>query len=172
MRIFELATRGAFGLIAVGLLFLAGALFVVAGIDVVRLFANPTDDMPHEIMQIVGYAVISIAVFEVARYIFEEAIDPAEMRHAGEARRSLTKFVSTIAIAVFLEALVMIFQASRTPELEEMLYPTLLLLAGVAVIVGLGAYQRMSASAERDLRSSPDTAAEEEAALERHKEKE
>ena len=69
--------------------------------------------------------IIAVAVFEVAKYILEEeVIEPTEMRHAGEARRSMTKFISTIAIAVFLEALVTIFQASKAPDLSNMLYPT------------------------------------------------
>ena len=36
-----------------------------------------------------------------------------------------------------------------------MLYPTILLFAGVALIVGLGAYQRLSAPAEKEAQGSP-----------------
>ena len=100
--------------------------------------------------------VIAVAVFEVAKFIFEEeVIEPSEKGHAGEARRSMTKFVSTISIAVFLEALVSIFETSKAHRMDQMLYPTLLLFAGVALIVGLGAYQRLSASAERDVDDPP-----------------
>ena len=62
----------------------------------------------------IGYVVIAMAVFDVAKYfIEEEVIRGREMRDAAEARRSLTKFVSTIAIAVFIEGLVIVFQASK-----------------------------------------------------------
>ena len=33
-----------------------------------------------------------------------------------------------------------------------MIYPTILLFAGVALIVGLGAYQKLSVSAEKEAR--------------------
>ena len=75
------------------------------------------------------------------------------MRYAGEARRSMTKFISTIAIAVFLEALVSVFEASKE-DMRMMLYPTLLLLGGVALVVGLGVYQRLSVAVEKDVGGS------------------
>jgi hypothetical protein len=108
-------------------------------------------------------------VFDVAKYILEEeVIDPTEMRNAGQARRSMTKFVSTISIAVFLEAIVVVFQTSKGQDISNMMYPTLLLFVGVAMIVGLGSYQRLSVSAERETNNSPQAAAEEKAELEKH----
>ncbi len=76
--------------------------------------------------------------------------------------------MSTISIAVFLEALVVVFQTSKGGNLALMLFPTLLLFGGVAMVVGLGVYQRLSASAEREVRSSPEAAAEERAELEKY----
>ena len=74
-----------------------------------------------------------------------------ELRKAPEARRSLTKFISTIAIAVFLEALVMAFQASKKTA-SDMIYPTLLLLlTGIALILGLGLFQRLSVGVEKEV---------------------
>ena len=96
----------------------------------------------------IGYVVIAMAVFDVAKYfVEEEVIRGREMRSASEARRSLTKFVSTIAIAVFIEGLVIVFQASKE-SLPEMLYPTALLLTAIVIVVGLGVYQRLSADVE------------------------
>ncbi len=89
------------------------------------------------------------------------------MRNAGQARRSITKFVSTISIAVFLEALVAVFQTSKGADLTMMLYPTLLLFSGVMMVVGLGVYQRLSTAAEGEVRNSPEAAAEEQAELDR-----
>jgi hypothetical protein len=89
-----------------------------------------------------------MAVFDVAKYfVEEEVIRGREMRTAAEARRSLTKFISTIAIAIFIEGLVIVFQASKE-RLPDMLYPTALLLTAVVIVVGLGTYQRLSADVE------------------------
>jgi len=96
----------------------------------------------------IGYVVIAMAVFDVAKYfVEEEVIRGREMRAASEARRSLTKFVSTIAIAVFIEGLVIVFQASKQ-SLPEMVYPTALLLTAILIVIGLGIYQRLSADVE------------------------
>jgi hypothetical protein len=167
MRIYEFLARAVFAVISLALMVLAGGLIVYAGMQLADAFNAPEGDVGRTLLDSVGYTVISIAVFEVAKYILEEeVIDPTEMRHAGEARRSITKFVSTISIAVFLEALVAIFQTSKSDDISTMFFPTLLLFGGVALIVGLGVYQRLSASAEAEVRSSPEAAAEERAELE------
>src|SRR3712207_4934791 len=121
----------------------AGALIVYATSQTLAAFNATEQDVGEALLNAVGYVVIAIAVFDVAKYILEEeVIDPAQMRNAGEARRSITKFVSTISIAVFLEALVAVFQTSKG-NVALILYPTLLLFGGVAMIVGLGVYQRL-----------------------------
>src|SRR3712207_6794704 len=115
MQMFDYVARGVFGVISLFLMVLAGGLIVYAGIELVNAFEAPEADVGRSLLDSVGYTVIAIAVFEVAKYILEEeVIDPTEMRHTGEARRSITKFVSTIIIAVFLEALVAIFQTSKS----------------------------------------------------------
>jgi hypothetical protein len=95
--------------------------------------------------------VIAIAVFDVSKYLFEEeVVRSRELRAASEARRSLTKFISTIAIAVFLEGLVVVFRVSKE-NVPEMVYPTLLLVVGILIVLGLGVYQRLSASVESEV---------------------
>ena len=155
MRIFDLVTRAAFGLASIALMLLAGALIVYAGMRVIGAYRQPDAGVGSTLLEAVGYTVIAIAVFDVGKYILEEeAIRAREMRHAGEARRSMTKFISTIAIAVFLESLVAVFEASKT-DVRTMLYPTLLLFGGVALVVGLGVYQRLSATVEKVVEGSP-----------------
>jgi branched-subunit amino acid ABC-type transport system permease component len=135
---------------------LAAGLIVYAGFQLVSVFSTPESSVGKQLLDSVGYTVIAVAVFEVAKYIFEEEVlNPTETRHVGEARRSMTKFVTTIAIAIFLEAIVAIFQSSKEASLHQMIYPTALLFGGVALIVGLGAYQRLSAAAEKMAQGSP-----------------
>jgi hypothetical protein len=90
-----------------------------------------------------------MAVFDVAKYFFEEeVIRGREMRNAAEARRSLTKFISTISIAVFIEGLVLVFRVSKE-SISDILYPTALLITAIVIVVGLGGYQRLSAEVEQ-----------------------
>lgn len=153
---FETLTRIAFGIAAAMLMLLAAGLMGYSVYEVGKAFVAGPDAIGDALLEAVGYTIIAIAVFDVGKYLLEEeAIRAREMRQAGEARRSLTKFLSTITIAVFLEALVAVFEASKE-NMAMMLYPTLLMLAGVALIVGLGAYQRLSASVEKDISDDDD----------------
>jgi hypothetical protein len=168
MRVYQLLTRAIFCAVSIALMVVAIGLIVYAGMQQVTAFRAPEQDIGRALLDSVGYMVIAVAIFEVAKYILEEeVIDPTQMRNAGQARRSITKFVSTLSMAVFLEALVAVFQTSKGADMSMMLYPTLLLFSGVAMVVGLGVYQRLSTAAEGEVRSSPEAAAEEQAELDR-----
>ena len=56
--------------------------------------------------------------------------------------------MSTISIAVFIEALVTAVRVSKQ-DVSQMLPPTLLLLSGIVIVVGLGIFQRLSVEVER-----------------------
>jgi hypothetical protein len=91
-----------------------------------------------------GIVIIGFALVETSRFIAEEEIiRRRELRSAVEARRSLTKFITIIVIAASLEALVMVFEASRT-QLERSIYPASLLVAAMLALVALGAFQWLS----------------------------
>ena len=154
--LFEFLTRAAFGLASIVLMLLAGGLIAYALADVWQSWTVPDQDVGPALLEAVGYTVIAIAVFDVGKYLLEEeAIRGREMRQAAEARRSLTKFISTIVIAVLLEAVVTVFQAGKE-DFSRMIYPTILLFVGVLLFVGLGAYQLLSVSAERQVNDPPE----------------
>jgi len=151
MNRLDLITRAVFVVVSLALSVLATGLLLYAGMQVVMVFGAENPDIGGALLAAVGYTVIALAVFEVAKYLLEEEVlHRSEMRFTGEARRGMTKFISTIAIAIFLEALVLVF-ATGTEDPSLMLYPTLLLFAGVALVVGLGVYQRLSALAEKEV---------------------
>ena len=113
-------------------------------IDVLGSVKTSWADARDVILSAIGHVVIAMAVFDVAKYfVEEEVIRGREMRSATEARRSLTKFISTITIAVFIEGLVIVFRVSKD-SVEQMLFPTALLLTAILIVVGLGAFQRLS----------------------------
>ncbi len=159
----ENASRIVFTAASIVLMALAAGLTLFAGFEIFRATLT-FQHFDTTLLNAIGYVVIAIAVFDVAKYLLEEEVlRGREMRNAGEARKSLTKFVSTIAIAVFLEALVTIFKVAKEDP-EKLLFPTLLLLAGVAMIVGLGVFQRLSVKVEE---SRPDEKAKDEHAAAR-----
>jgi hypothetical protein len=154
-KIMEGLSRFAFASASLVLMALSFALVVYGVVEVTSVGISSWKDAGGTILAAIGYVVVAIAVFDLAKYfIEEEVIRGRELREAAEARRSLTKFVSTIAIAVFIEGLVITFQASKD-DLPSMLYPTALLLTAILIVVGLGVFQRLSAEVERKLDSAP-----------------
>jgi hypothetical protein len=125
------------------------ALVIYGAVEVATVGVSSWKDAGGTILAAIGYVVIAMAVFDVAKYfIEEEVIRGREMRIAAEARRSLTKFISTISIAVFIEALVTVVRVSKQ-DVDKMFPPTLLLLSAILIVVGLGIYQRLSVAIEQ-----------------------
>lgn len=147
----ELVSRLAFFLVSVILMLLAAGLTAYAIYSVVTTFQTPHAATDTAMLDVIGYLIIAIAVFDVAKYLLEEEVARGqERRRASEVRKSLTKFISTMIIAVFLEALVVIFKVARD-DVNLLLYPTALIVAGTGMMLGLGLFQRLSASVERDI---------------------
>lgn len=106
------------------------------------------ESLQNRILESVGLIIISVAVFDVAKFLVEEeVIRDRERRSAGEARRSLTKFMTIIIIAVSLEALVVVFQTAKDAP-EKLLYPAGLFAAAVFAMIGLALLQRLSRPVE------------------------
>ena len=138
-------TRAVFAGASLLLLLSAMALIGFGVSDAIDSIRSPDQSGADAVLD---YVIVAIAVFDVAKYIFEDEVRRGnEKRSAAEARRSLTKFLSTIVIALFLEALVVVFKTARA-DVSQLIYPTALLIASVLVLVGLGAFQRFSATVE------------------------
>lgn len=147
----EIVSRAVFGLASVVLMLIALALSVYSAGLLVAALSGPWGEAGSSLLGAIGYVVIAVAVFDVAKYfVEEEVIRGREMRLPSEARRSLTKFMSTIAIAVFIEALVMVFRQSKE-DITQIHYPAAVLVTGIFIILGLGLYQRLSADVERQV---------------------
>jgi hypothetical protein len=110
------------------------------------------DGMVHSL----SYVILSIAVFDVARYVYDEEVRRGrEMRKASETRRSLTKFLTVIIIAVLMDALVALSKAGQA-DLDQLVYPVVLILGGVALLLSLGVFQRLSATVEEKVGAADD----------------
>jgi Ni,Fe-hydrogenase I cytochrome b subunit len=148
-KMMEFLSRFGFGTASLVLMAMSLALVGFSIIELYAAAARSWGDFGDALLGAIAYVVIAMAVFDLAKYfIEEEVIRGREMRIASEARRSLTKFISTISIAVFIEGLVTVVRVSKQ-DVDKMLYPTLLLLTAVVIVVGLGLYQRLSATIEQ-----------------------
>lgn len=142
-------SRVTFGIVSATLMLLALALVAYGALELIAALDKSWHEGGNALLTAIGYVVIAIAVFDVAKFFVEEEVmrSPAA-RTPSEARHSLTKFISTIVIAVFIEGLVIVFQVSKQ-DVEKMLYPTALLVTAVLIVLGLGIYQRLNVEVER-----------------------
>lgn len=96
------------------------------------------------ILESSGLVIIGIAMVETAKFFAEEEIlRRKELRSAVESRRSLTKFITILIIAAALEALVMVFETSRS-QVSDVVYPAALLGVAMFALVALGLFQWLS----------------------------
>lgn len=148
-------TADAFYVLVSAALLLVSLLMVGFGMWEVWWALTGQLDLVTTLLDAIGLIVISVAVFDVSKYLMEEEVlRDRELRSAREARQTLTKFLVIMSIAVTLEALVFIFGAG-THDVNDLLYPTILLGVSALLVVSLGFYQRLSASAEHDVVAEP-----------------
>jgi hypothetical protein len=106
-------------------------------------------------LQSVGAIIISAAIIDVAQYMMEEEVFlNKQLRDPEEARRTITKIIVIITIAVSIEGLVYMFKAGAK-DLTLLLYPALLIVVSAILIVALGVYQKLSATIEKVEREHP-----------------
>jgi hypothetical protein len=133
----------AFILVSISLLIIYWSVWNIAGDFILY------EDLIGNILQSVGAIVISIAIIDVAKYMFEEEIIRSkELRSPAEARKTLTKIFVIISIALSLEGLVYIFKAGAK-DITLLPYPALLIVTAILSMVGLGLYQKLSVWTEK-----------------------
>jgi uncharacterized membrane protein YuzA (DUF378 family) len=150
-KMMETLSRATFAIASVTLMLLALALVGFGAFELVSALSQDWHEGGNAILTAIGYVVIALAVFDVAKYfVEEEVLRNRSLVTTSDVRRSLTKFISTIAIAVFIEGLVIVFQVSKH-DVDKMPYPTALLATAILIVLGLGAYQRLNVEVERQV---------------------
>ncbi|CAA0094009.1 Uncharacterised protein [Halioglobus japonicus] len=134
----------ALSLVALSLLIMGWSIY-----DVFSNVRNAAEFIPL-MLHYVSAIIIAAAIIDVAQYMMEEEVFlNKELRDPKEARKTITKIIVIITIAVSIEGLVFIFKAG-IQDLTLLLYPALLILAAAVLIVALGIYQKLSLSVEKE----------------------
>ncbi|MEY6434184.1 hypothetical protein ABC977_17440 [Thioalkalicoccus limnaeus] len=147
---YHLFSRVIYALASIALTLISIAMIVVAGLDVWDS-ARAGEPLTHSMLDGIGLVVVSLAVLDVAKYLMEEEVlRDRELRSATEARKTLTKFLVIIIIALTLEALVFVFKAG-SEDLTLLIYPAALLAMISLMVVALAFYMRISSKTEKQL---------------------
>jgi hypothetical protein len=148
--IYTTLTRILYGVASLALTLISLAMIGAAGLDIWNASLQH-EPLKKSLLDGIGLVVVSLAVFDVAKYLMEEEVlSQRELRSAIEARETLTKFLVIIIIALTLEALVFVLGAASR-DLRLLVYPAGLLAVSCLMVLSLAVYLRLSSNAENRL---------------------
>jgi len=132
-----------YGIIGVMLVLVAGLLLLTAGISLVEVIRQHSNT-PTEAFGIVILITLGLAIFDLGKTILEEEVlMHKDVHHQGSTRRTISRFMSAIVIAVSIESLLLMFK-SLLGDATHLNSAVAMLCAAVALLVGLGAYLRLT----------------------------
>ena len=140
-------------LMVIGLMSVAGTMLFMAFEDLFSLF--PSQELPgnppYKLFEIIIFITLSLAIFDLGKTILEEEVlMHKDVFRLSSTRRTITRFIAAILIAVSIEALLTMFKASLG-EVELMKSAVWMMLSVVGLLLGLGGYVYLGAKAERIL---------------------
>ncbi|MCF6363492.1 MAG: PDC sensor domain-containing protein [Gammaproteobacteria bacterium] len=97
---------------------------------------------------IIIYLTLGLAIFDLAKTTFEEEVLMHKdiFRHSS-TRRTITRFMAAILIAVSIEALLLMFK-SALGDGEHLADAVWMMMSAVGLLIGLGLYVYLGAKAE------------------------
>lgn len=132
---------------------MGGLLLIVAGlllISATSSLLDVVDGNVHLATQAFGIVILitlAMAIFDLGKTILEEEVLMHKDIHRHDStRRTITRFMSAIVIAVSIESLLLMFK-SLLGETTQLIDAVWMLLAAVALLTGLGVYLRLSKTA-------------------------
>lgn len=150
-RRFQPLFKGIYGIIVGGLMAVVAALLVAAGMEVAAMVRNGSEagiDRHLRPFTAIIFLTLALAVFDLGKTILEEEVLMHKdiFRHSS-TRRTITRFVAAILIAVSIEALLMMFK-SALGDGSGIMGAVWMMFTAVGLLVGLGIYVYLGARAE------------------------
>jgi len=103
---------------------------------------------------IIIYLTLGLAIFDLAKTTFEEEVLMHKdiFRHSS-TRRTITRFMAAILIAVSIESLLLMFKSALSDG-EHLADAVWMMMSAVGLLIGLGLYVYLSAKAEAIFRET------------------
>jgi len=147
-KIMEGLSRFAFATASLVLMALSFALVVYGVVEVASVGISSWKDAGGTVLSAIGYVVIAMAVFDVAKYfIEEEVIRDTHVSAPTRVRRFLSRFMVVVVVAVAIEGLVATFKAIHE-DMAQLQYAALILGAVGLLLAGWGIFIRLNRYAE------------------------
>lgn len=153
-RHFQPLFKSIYSVIVAGLMIVVATLIYAAGSELLTLFfSNRPTDLHLKPFGVIIFLTLALAVFDLGKTTLEEEVLMHKdiFRHSS-TRRTITRFIAAILIAVSIEALLLMFKSALGDQAS--LVPAVwMMLAAVGLLIGLGIYVYLGARAEAVLLS-------------------
>ncbi len=146
---------GVYSLIVIGLFAVVGILLYSAAAEMVTLLHDrQTGDLHLKPFSIIIFLTLALAIFDLGKTTLEEEVLMQKdiFRHSS-TRRTITRFIAAILIAVSIESLLLMFK-SVLGSPQYLGNAVAMMAAAVGLLVGLGVYVYLGAKAEALLKRS------------------
>lgn len=149
-RKFQPFFKWVYTVIVIGLFVVVAALLYSAGHEVYLMTQDSTgaDESKLKTFGVIIFLTLALAIFDLGKTTLEEEVLMHKdiFRHSS-TRRTITRFVAAILIAVSIEALLLMFKAALGQG-EMLIHAVWMMLAAVGLLIGLGLYVYLGAKAE------------------------
>lgn len=153
-RRFMPAFKSVYSLIVIGLFAVAAVLLYAAGMEMISLWHinSSKDDLHMKPFGVIIFLTLALAIFDLGKTILEEEVLMHKdiFRHSS-TRRTITRFIAAILIAVSIEALLLMFKSALGVN-ADVLSAVWMMMTAVGLLVGLGIYVYLGAQAEAILK--------------------
>ncbi len=146
---FEPVFKVTHAVFSLGLFAVVGMLLFSAFSEMTSMFSGNTDY--HQPFTAIIYLTLGMAIFDLAKTTLEEEVLTHKdiFRHST-TRRTITRFMASILVAVSIEALLLMFKGAMG-QAEYLSHAALIMISAVVLLIGLGVYVYLGAKAEKTL---------------------
>ena len=121
--------------------FMALALLLLAIHGVVSSMGEKISDLVPSIISSINTLVIALAMYELGIGVSKEYTSMSEGASIiDNVRRTISRFVATVIIALVLESLIMIIKYSQLDLAGNLTHPVSIILATSALLLSLGGF--------------------------------
>ena len=142
---------GIYAVISLGLFFVVLVLLILAAQELSQFIRGSVDQnkMHLKPFSVIIYLTLGLAIFDLAKTILEEEVLMHKdiFRHSS-TRRTITRFIAAILIAVSIEALLLMFKSALGGG-DQIYFGVLMMFAAIGLLIGLGIYVYLGAKAEQ-----------------------
>jgi hypothetical protein len=132
-----------YAIIGIMLVIVSGLLLFHAGKTMFNVLEEHIS-ATAQIFEVVILITLGLAIFDLGKTILEEEVLlHKDIHHEGSTRRTISRFMSAIVIAVSIESLLLMFK-SLLGDASHLNSAVFMLIAAVALLVGLGIYLKLT----------------------------